>query len=326
MQNIFEYINGLAAFANNPDGFAAVMTAYLAMGALTVALRIIASVGYQSALTLFYFCAKDLNSKADLKDTVFRTLNKIVRDYIKAAEKNVSSINIHAIANKHISRLGLLGWSYAGIGKLAAGLEQGALLLGLILAFVYDEYRFAFALVAVAMFLILRLLAAFFDFANVRDRLTDEVAEYVGREVGQFYAGTGDYGAAILRFSGDLQALLKGYGEHMSAQITALNETAARLADVGAGTAKSTETVERQLQYIERNQELLEKTVQQYEVGLVEITKKLGDGLGSIIDYHVQTAYGAINESVQNNLNKIVTSNSELLVRIQQLLENAKRG
>jgi hypothetical protein len=56
---------------------------------------------------------------------------------------------------------------------------------------------------------------------------------------------------------------------------------------------------------IERNQEILEKTYQSYELTLQNLTRQLGDGLGAYLNIHAQTASQAVNDTMAANIEKI---------------------
>jgi chromosome segregation ATPase len=314
-------------------------------------------------------------------------------------------------------RLRFLGWSYAGIENFVAGIEQGMVFVGVLLAVVFAEYSFVYGVLAALAFVLFRLMSAVFDMRLVKEILTNEITEYVEREIGQFYGA--DLSATVFKLKNELATAIKGQSEAMvgavkklgtdvsaaltlsmeemsravtasltgaeayaesikqpladwSASITAaerlqskintsvkgmdtagskfgaaleildttlkehqnrmaqlsaaekeqmaaLVNAAAELNAANAAAAKQNEGVTRSLNYIEKNQEILERSLHEYETSLENITERLGDGLSSMVGYQLQNSYSTLNDNLQNNLAKITGLNSELLTRLQDL-------
>jgi len=76
---------------------------------------------------------------------------------------------------------------------------------------------------------------------------------------------------------------------------------------------------EEQMQTVRTHQETLEKSIQQYEVSLRDITVQLGESMGKMVDFHLQQSYGALTDGVKESLSRIMTGNNELLTRLQDL-------
>ena len=125
-----------------------------------------------------------------------------------------------------------------------------------------------------------------------------------------------------------LQAALTGHSEKIAGQEEAVRQELGRLAGVVTELKEanqrldhSQEAVATQLKYIESNQQLLDKSVQQYESAMVGLTQKLGDGFGSMLDYHIQNAYQTVNEGLLANIGKVISANNEQIHYLQQLFE-----
>jgi len=76
-----------------------------------------------------------------------------------------------------------------------------------------------------------------------------------------------------------------------------------------------------QLKFVEQNQAALDATLQQYEAGLEQLTRQIGDSFGGMLDFHVQNSYKALNDELRANISKIQAGNGELISRLQELFE-----
>ncbi len=109
------------------------------------------------------------------------------------------------------------------------------------------------------------------------------------------------------------------YFSSLSKQVASLEKTADALYTSNSNYMARNDEVEQQLKYLKTNQIALENSLQQYELTLKEITSQIGEGMGRIIDFQVQEAYNGINESLRQNLDSIIKSNSELIERLQSV-------
>lgn len=91
------------------------------------------------------------------------------------------------------------------------------------------------------------------------------------------------------------------------------------------GAELKNEAVHEQLIYLQKNQEMIEKSMQQYEQSLMEITSKIGDTLGSIVDYSLKHAYSQIADSINGDLARLTNTNSELIIRLNELFDEMVR-
>jgi hypothetical protein len=128
--------------------------------------------------------------------------------------------------------------------------------------------------------------------------------------------------------SGELDGVLKTHVKSLSAELAKVSEHIDMLALSGKelkessdGYKQSLAVLEGHIQYIEKNQGALQDALGQYESSLQSITQKMGDGFGSIVDYHMAGAYQSLNSALQNNINKITAANQELTSRLAALFE-----
>jgi len=416
---LIDQFNELYLFLNTPQNSFNIFIGFTVLALSAAVLRIIVAAGYGAQLALFQLAAKEIKSISETKDTRSPLLNRIIKDYIRTGDKGVVPKSAQAVVERHINRLNVLGWGYGGMSAFVLSIESSIVFLGLILAFVFEEFRYVFAISAVAAFVAHRIIAALFDFASARERLSLETAEYVDREIGQFYSG--DSASLILRLKNELSASMtrqsetlsdgiKKMGENMSAamqlslremsrsidstmirvsdfggelsapldkwkkavgeaaaaqdkfgfgiksfdkisddlresaktlsaalaghseamraqgeamrgEMAALTEIAAALKGSSGPLLTQGDGIAGQLKYIERNQETLEHSLQRFELIMEDMTRKLGDGFGSMIDYHVQSSYGTLNTALADNIKQIVAANNELTERMREIFE-----
>jgi len=221
---------------NRQDNLMIIMAIYLALAVLLLFLRIVAHMHYRGALLAFQREArKEIKEKSDISKIKNGLLRKIIAEYIRIAERAVTTVPTAHIVNRHISKMTFLGWSYESIMPLVKSLETGMLLIGLILAFVFSSYAFVYGTLAVIVFLILKLFGAFCDATRAKIELSDDILIYVEREIGRFFAA--DAGGAILRLKNDL-------AESISKQTIAYKENMKEISDVMTSTiTKVSETM-----------------------------------------------------------------------------------
>lgn len=199
---MYTYFQQLFDLLNRNDNHIIIMAVYVALHGLVFLLRVIACMSYRSALFAFRLDAKDLKTRDEIKKIRNGLLRKIAADYIRIADKSVSRIPTMSVVDRHVSALSLLGWRFVSIMPFVESLETGLVFTGLILAVIFGEYAFVYGVLAVAGFLLIRLIAAFFDFREAKQRLADELLIYTEREIGHFFAA--DAGGAVLRLKNEL--------------------------------------------------------------------------------------------------------------------------
>ena len=112
--------------------------------------------------------------------------------------------------------------------------------------------------------------------------------------------------------------------EHSRVATVQIEKLAALLLDArenNHASALRNDAVEAQLEMVRAHQGTLEKSVQQYEVSLREITTQLGASMGKMVDFHLQQSYGTLTDGVKESLDQIMTGNNDLLKRLQDLFE-----
>ena len=232
MNNFF---NDLFNALNHQDNHIVLMVIFLSIAAILVFLRIVAHIHFRGALLAFRRDArKDISSKDDFKKLKNPLLLRTVVEYKQIAEKAVSTVPAHQIVDRQVAAMSLIGWRYEGMLPFVIELERALLWIGLILAVIFTDYAFVYGMLAIAVFLIVRLASAFFDFTSARQQLRDEVLIYVEREVGRFYAS--DTGGAVLRLKNDLVEAVDTMTDSLEAIMANMANS---LADTTAAIAKN---------------------------------------------------------------------------------------
>ena len=348
---MLEIFNEIFVLLNAPHNSLIVWIVFLAVGLVALLLRVVLCVGYQAQFALLALSVKDVAKPADIKDGRSALLNRVTKDYIKAAGKGSIGLDARSFAEKHVRRLAFLGWNYESMARFLQAVTAWILPCGVLLALVFEEYRLAYALAALGAYTLTRLLENVFDFILVKEKLLDETTEYVNREIGQFYSRDLNAVVSLLRdeVSKSIEKTVAGLADVNAALAEpiamwqnslaqaaqtqeALNATCAALH--GALTASKTlaeqagaadmenSALQKQLAYIEKNQAVLESSLHKYEQSLEGLTRKISEGFGGMTDYYMQNAAGALNAGLEANISTIVSSNNEMMRRLSALFED----
>ena len=151
-----------------------------------LALRIILTSVYSGHRGLFKLNAKEIKLKADIKNTRHPLLNKIIKDFQRVLEKNITNIDISAIVKRHVNGLNFIGFNYTALAKFVTDFEIGVIFFGLIFAII-SERPYLFILLSVVAFILFRFFSMLFDFKTHRENLVFDMQNYIEAEIGQFY-------------------------------------------------------------------------------------------------------------------------------------------
>jgi len=200
MNNFF---NDLFNILNHQDNHVIIMIVFLALAALVMLLRVISHIHFRGMMMSFRSDAKkEIRSIEDFGKLKCAFLKKTILEYKRIADKAVTQVPTSQLVRRQISTMSFIGWRYDGMLPFILELERAFLWIGLILAVVFPEFGFVYGVLAVMVFLFIRISAAFFDFTGAREQLGDEILIYIEREAGRFYST--DTGGAVLRLKGDL--------------------------------------------------------------------------------------------------------------------------
>ena len=316
-----------------------VMAIFVAIHILNIALRIAVFIGlrgYDLWLATNLSSSKSLKTLSEVKSIRSGLLRTIVNEYVYAAEKNAPRVPLDHIVNKHVSALNLIGWRYTGIIKLVNKLDNGLVLIGIALALVFVDYAVVYGLIAVAGFIILKIIASIFDCESAKDVLKADIHLYVEREVGQFFAG--HVALVINRFKEDVSdaidrqsSVLRSAVEKLGTDFIPVMENLYCLKDLPAAVEDIQQSNERyalqydtmiaQSQMIKDSQKALEASVTSYEISLQNFVQSMGDGLGTFIQMHGQAASKGIVTVLEGHVKSMESGNKDTMNAITALLE-----
>ena len=176
---------------------------FLAFCGALVAVRVASSVHVSGALAFaLRDTAREIKSRADIGKIRNKLLRNAASEYIRVAEKAVTSVPTAQIVNRAVSGLGLFGWRYERLLPYVESLEKAAVWFGLVFAVAAFPNGAAIGFAAVAAHVLLGLSESVFGVRAGLARLSDETAIFLEREVGRFFAS--DSGGAVLRLKNDL--------------------------------------------------------------------------------------------------------------------------
>ena len=155
--------------------------------------------------------------------------------------------------------------------------------------------------------------------ASYGDVLKKPLSDWAGAisSAAALQAAGGEAAGKAVESAGRTAELLKRQTEQTEAL-----ERAGRAFLEGLGELKAvSEAVAGQLKFVEQNQTALDATLQQYETGLEQLTRQIGDSFGGMLEFHVQNAYTALNDELRANIARLTAGNGELIARLQELFE-----
>jgi len=430
---LLNFFDQLLDTLNRDDSQAQVViiAVYSLLVVAIILLRVISHMHFWGQLTIVkQEIHREMKSKDDIKKVIRGYLLRIVvADYLKMAERSITSVPTRQIVNRAISSMSFFGWRYDNILPFIEAMENGFIFLGLILAIIFENSFFAYGLIAIIAFVLTRVSMAFFNARAARDMLSNEINIFIEREVGRFYPS--DTGGAITRFKNDLTVVFEkqttAYKEIMKDTMKDINTSMATTVDkvtgemgkttydmtrnmltainaLGPAIAKSIddklsgldkellsvgsslkdtmkewevaliravnyqtsisatsesleqtftrfhsssellntymqghskslsnhllelvktvesvkasldafgtqqETFAEQAKFIEKNQQILEESIQSYETTLQNLVQTMGSGLGAFFDLHAQTSVQTMNDALKANIDKLTNA------------------
>jgi len=105
-----------------------------------------------------------------------------------------------------------------------------------------------------------------------------------------------------------LNTYLSGHSKALSKHLLGLLQAVEAVQESINTFGTQQETFTELAKLIEKNQHILEDSIQSYESTLQNIVQTMGSGLGAFIDLHAQTSVQTMNEALQANLNKLTNA------------------
>lgn len=223
---ILGFFTQLFEMLNRQENHVIMLAVYLCVVAGVVALRVLARIRYSAAVAAVNREARNLKSRDDVKKIKNTLLRTCVAVYKSVADVAVTRVPTAQIVERQVDKMHFAGWRYGGLTAFVEGFEAGLLWVGVLLALVFNDFAHVYGVAAVAVFVVLRLCASFFDFRALRAQLCDELLIFIEREVGRFYAS--DTGGAVLRLKNELTDAQHKQTDALTAALTQLT---AALAD-----------------------------------------------------------------------------------------------
>ncbi len=122
------------------------------------------------------------------------------------------------------------------------------------------------------------------------------------------------------KYIGSISSQQKELTLHLN-KLNELTEYLKQSADFS--TAKGS-GIEQELAYIRLNQQTLSETLVQFELALKETTSGIGDGLGKIIDFHVDEGYKRLSDGLIEDFSRIIAGNEQLIERLSEFFGELK--
>jgi hypothetical protein len=405
---VFRFFENIFNTLGRHDNHVTIVAVYLCFAAVLVMLRVFAYLHFRGVLLSFIHTAdKKIKDKKEAAEIKHYILKKAVAEYIRVAERAVTSVPTANIVERAVSGMGFLGWKYTGMLPFVEAFEYGILGIGFVFAVIFSEYSVVYGLLSVITFVLIKAISAFFNVRAVRASFCDELVLFIEREIGRFFAS--DTGGALLRLKNDLSEAIdrqsEAYKKTMATISGKMNDTFAQVSQSMVGAANSigpivakamdeklinmNETLTKTLNdwekalskageiqdaintgaerlsqastriqsasdllashmqghsnalseqlitlvgaidemkaalqiltesqkalttqsdFIERNQQSLENSLNSYESSLQSLTQSIGDGLGAFINLHAQTSAQTINDTIKINIDKMMNA------------------
>jgi len=298
---------------------------------LAVVWRIASHVHFRGVLGAFLIeSRKEIAARGDVAKLKNSLLRKVVSEYMRVADRAVTTVPTATLVDRAINGMSLAGWKYDNVIPFVEGLEAGLLWIALILAVVFNEFAFVYGTLAVISFLIVRLTVAFFNVRGAREQLATELILYIEREIGRFFAS--DHGGAILRLKNDLTETIErqttAYKTTMdsigSIMTTTLNEVAKSMTAASASIAPTVAAALDE-KLIDMNA-ALSATLQHWKEALTEsaaIQSKMNDSSTKLS--HAATKVQTASELLATHLQGHSNAQSNQLVQLVTAIDSVKQ-
>ena len=171
---------------------------------LALLLRIALTTGYQASMAFMNFGAKVIKNKEDVKKMGAGAFAHSAKEYMALAEGG-AKVDAMALAKMSVYKSRLLFFNFNSMGGLVLTLETAFVPMAILMTLAAEATR-EFAILAVAIFILMRILASVFDIQTAKDRYVNTLAHVLTREIGKFYPN--DTPGAIYTFGEDLKDYL----------------------------------------------------------------------------------------------------------------------
>jgi len=305
--NLLNIFQATADFITNLSGhhFALAIILWVVFG-LVVTLRIMLYFAYSGAILLINMSTKNIKSREDIKRLGNNTFGRMAREYVHMAEK-VGRVDALALAQMALVKNNVLFFNFKSLAGCITALER-AFPIFAILAIFATAAEGEFIIMAAVIFLLLILLSAIFDITASKEKYIATLAHVLARDIGQFFPTEATASIYTLR-------------NEMKEDIKMLTTAIERFYDLNLGVSAHNDTVAATLALVQTNQTALDKAVGLYETSMKELTTSLGDALGKIVQYHLDTSGSKIAEHVAESIRTTTVADAEQAGRLAAVME-----
>ena len=186
-------------------------------------LRIITFIQYRGLISILPFQKKKVKSKKDVEELSAKKsfLSRIVNDYTEFKNREIGSVDVRAIAEKHIRRLNFLGIPLGAVERFLTSFEWGFLLCGGLLAIISNN-SLACTVLIIISYGVLKGSALLFDTENCRETLLNLTICYIDKDISQYFAS--DTMSAVLTLRNEMKASIDYQTASLSGAIAAMGE------------------------------------------------------------------------------------------------------
>lgn len=112
------------------------------------------------------------------------------------------------------------------------------------------------------------------------------------------------------------------YSDSVKDEIKNLSSMVSELEKCNKENQKFSNLINEQISYTEKNQKLLDESIQKYELMLENITSKMGESFGSIVEYQIKDFYNKMSENINGDIIKFSNSSNNLVEQMKELFSN----
>lgn len=193
-----EFITDFNYSIENINQMTEITVVFLILSAtLSVILRIILCICYQSNLLFARFSKKDRKS---------RLIRKILNNYKDVEDRGISNINIEQIVNKNILKLNFIGFNLNSIDELVKKIESQLGIIGVASFFIPSTDKMLCAIATATVIMIFWVFGSIFNYNLTKIKLISEVVDYIDNREG--ISDKKDLATIIVTLKNDLQSAM----------------------------------------------------------------------------------------------------------------------
>lgn len=256
---------------------------------------------------------KDINN---IKNTKSRILNKIIKNYINAAQKGIYNVNAESIVNNQIYKMNFIVFNYINIEEFLKGFEYIFLMIGILMWAVY-EYNKALVILSCILFLTAKLIVGIFNSGYLKIRIKNEIVEYIESEIGKFFLN--DSASSIHDFKTEMKEIFTEQTKALKDSVLAIGENIANAVIVSnnqfnKNIEKSFDSVKTIDKFFEQPLNDWKQTIEEAaktqkifndNINLMKDTAKIFNDISSNLSENLLKGSNVFNQQSENIVNEI---------------------